>query len=246
MKPWSLTVLSQSFFFLFKGINNSIIFHASPALRSYKIFEISCLRYINFSLFLCVHDIYMIFVHRVLSYTEWVLFSEQIDLISNWSLGKRGGWTQSCSLNYQKAAVCQSSSVQILLQIFNACCKQKQSNSYWFSSLFSSETYKTMWFCLYFLNQAGGEFLSILDVAWALCCLIWLIIKISVKLHGNVVLTHSCQGLCSPDGSSSGKETGASRQMGCSMSCAGWFILCRRTHEEQRCPFPMTGFKTST
>ena len=144
------STVSIFFFFFFEGIaySNYIIFHASQVLWSYKIFEISFLCYINFPLLLYVHDIYMIFVHKVLSYTRWALFSEQIEFLSNWSLGKCRGWTQSYSLNHQKAAVCQSSFVQFWLQIFNTCYKQKQSHSYWFSSLFSSGTCKTMWFCL--------------------------------------------------------------------------------------------------
>lgn len=95
------------FFFFFEGIaySNYIIFHASQVLWSYKIFEISFLCYINFPLLLYVHDIYMIFVHKVLSYTRWALFSEQIEFQSNWSLRKCRGWTQSYSLNHQKARV---------------------------------------------------------------------------------------------------------------------------------------------
>lgn len=145
----------------------------------------------------------MIFSHRVLNCIGWAVFSEQIKFLSVSSLGKCRGWTQNYSLSHWKVAVCYSSSVKTQLQDKLIYAKSK-SNQMLF------ETYKTMWFHLCFLNQAGGEFPSRLCVAWTLCYLIWLVIKISGKLHGKFVLTDSSHGLGSPGGSSRGEDVGTS------------------------------------
>ena len=156
----------------------------------------------------------MIFSHRVLNCIGWAVFSEQIKFVSISSLRKWGGWTQSYSLSHWKVAVCYSSSVKIQLQEKLIYARSKSNHMltvFHLPSLF--ETYKTMWFRLCFLSKAGGEFPSGLCVARTLFCLIWLVIKISGKLHGKFVLTDSSHGLGSPGGSSRGKEVGASSQM---------------------------------
>ena len=100
-----------------------------------------------------------------------------------------------------------------------------------------SETYKTMWFRLCFLSQAGGEFPSGFCVAWTLCCLIWLVIKISGKLHGKFVLTDSSHGLGSPGGSSTDEEVGASSQVRTIKAYGGWhwyLLVLHRQYMESR------------
>lgn len=89
--------------------------------------------------------------------------------------------------------------------------EEKQSNAFYFSSFFF-ETYKTMWFFVYFLNQAGGEFPSGLCVSSTLCSLVWLVVKIVGKLHGKSVLADSSDGLGSPGGSRDGFQSDESHQ----------------------------------
>lgn len=198
------------------------------------------------------------FSHRVLNCTVWAIFSEKsIKLLQSylWENAEGGPkvrvWATE-KFQFAIVILLKSSNERNILEkeIF-----WKKSNQMLTvlqpPSLFG--TYETMWFCMCFLNQAGGEFPSGLCDSWTLCCFVWLVIKILGKLHGKSVLADSSHGLGSPGRSRSGFQSdfqwlpeSHQRLWRSSLILTGFLQIAYEKAQSFKCSFPTTDFKTST
>lgn len=107
----------------------------------------------------------MFFSHRVLNCVGWAIFSEkkssfcQSYLRENAEYGPKVTVWATEKFQFAIVVLSKSSYKRNFLEKEIFCKKSNQMLTIFHPpSLF--ETYKTMWFCVSFLNQAGGEFPS--------------------------------------------------------------------------------------